>query len=551
MEKLFGGLVAQFSEFYKSLGPTKRMAIIASAVIVVFTLGTVIFMASGKDYAPLFVNIPSEQVATVVEKLNAKNIPFQFRDEGKTIAIPRDLLHATQMTLMSEIASPKMGNIGFEMFEKQDFGMNSYAQKINFQRALQGELMRAINTLTAVKQSKVILAMPSKKTFLEETSAPTASVVVELHPGKELSADQVRGIRYLVANAVEGLDADRVSVLDERGKVLTRNGDGALGQTSEIHEMKQKVEGDLENRIESILGKVVGHTKVVAKVDATLNHKIITAVEESVDPEKTAIRSQQSEEESMDGARSSPTGVPGSRSNIPGAEDNAGGAVGFKQDVKKEVKTTNFEVPKTVKNIKEAAGNLERISVAVLVDGVSTTTKKEDGTTETKWAPRAKEELEKYESLVKSAVGFNANRGDFVKIESIQFQPEDFTESELLLTNLERKKLLHALFKWSLLGFSLALLFFVVVRPFMQWITDSFQDSVDDMLPRTIEELEELQAVDSSLPGMSSALPVLQESADPDKAEAELLKDRIMGLMSKDEEKASNAFGMWMVRKDG
>lgn len=551
MEKLFGGLIAQFSEFYRSLGPTKRMAIIASAVIVVFTVGTVIFMASGKDYAPLFVNIPSEQVATIVEKLNSKNIPFQFRDEGKTIAIPRDLLHATQMTLMSEIASPKMGSIGFEMFEKQDFGINSYAQKINFQRALQGELMRAINTLTAVKQSKVILAMPSKKTFLEENSAPSASVVVELHAGKELSADQVRGIRYLVANAVEGLDADRVNVLDERGKVLTRSGDGALGQSSEIHEMKQKVEGELENRIEAILGKVVGHTKVVAKVDATLNHKVVTAVEESVDPEKTAIRSQQSEEESMDGARSSPTGVPGSRSNIPGAEDNAGGAVGFKQDVKKEVKTTNFEVPKTVKNIREAAGNLERISVAVLVDGVATVTKKEDGTSETKWAPRSKEELEKYESLVKSAIGFNSGRGDFVKIESIQFQPEDFTESELLLTNLERKKLLHALFKWSLLGFSLALLFFVVVRPFMQWITDSFQDSVDDMLPRTIEELEELQAVDSSLPGMSSALPVLQESADPDKAEAELLKDRIMGLMSKDEEKASNAFGMWMVRKDG
>ena len=550
MEKLFGGLVAQFSQFYKSLGPTKRMAITASAVVVLATILIVGFMVSGKDYAPLLTNVPSEQVSTIVEKLNAKNVPFQLKDDGKTILVPRDLLHATQMTLMSEIASPKLGNIGLEIFEKQDFGINSYAQKINYQRAMQGELMRAINTLTAVKQSKVILALPNKKTFLEEGSQPSASVVVELHPGKELSPEQVRGIRFLVANAVESLDPDRVSVLDERGKVLTRNSDGALGQSSEIMEMKQKVEASLENRIESIIGKVVGHTKVVAKVDATLNHRVVTAVEESVDPEKTAIRSQQSEEESMDGARSSPTGVPGSRSNIPGAEDNAGGAVGFKQDVKKEIKTTNFEVPKTVKNIKESAGNLERVSVAVLVDGVVTTEKNEDGTVEQKWAPRSKEELEKYEALVKSAIGFNANRGDSVKIESIQFQEEDFVESNLLLTSLERKKLLHALFKWALLGFSLALIFFVVVRPFMQWITDSFQDSVDDMLPRTIEELEELQAVDSTLPGMSSALPVLQESTDPDKAESELLKDRILDLMQKDEEKASNAFGMWMVRKD-
>jgi flagellar M-ring protein FliF len=152
--------------------------------------------------------------------------------------------------------------------------------------------------------------------------------------------------------------------------------------------------------------------------------------------------------------------------------------------------------------------------------------------------------------LVKNAIGYSQQRGDSVKIENIQFISEDFTESDKILTSLERRKLVHALFKWALLGFSLALFFFIVVRPFMQWITDSFQDSVEDMLPRTIEELEELQSVDNTLPGMSSALPVLEESIDPDKAESELLKDRIMNIMQGDEEKAQNAFGMWLVRKD-
>ncbi len=151
---------------------------------------------------------------------------------------------------------------------------------------------------------------------------------------------------------------------------------------------------------------------------------------------------------------------------------------------------------------------------------------------------------------MKNAIGFNQQRGDSVKIENIQFISEDFTESDKILTSLERRKLVHALFKWALLGFSLALFFFIVVRPFMQWITDSFQDSVEDMLPRTIEELEELQSVDNTLPGMSSALPVLEESIEPDKAESELLKDRIMSIMQSDEEKAQNAFGMWLVRKD-
>lgn len=548
MNKIFGGLVVQFREFFKNLGPTKRLSVITVTVIAAIALLTMLFMASGKDYVPLFTNIPTDQVSMIVAKLNEKNIPFQLRDGGKTVAIPKELLHSTQMALMSEIGSPKMGSIGLEIFDKQDFGMNSYAQKINYQRALQGELMRAINTLTAVKQSKVILALPNKKTFLEEGGSPTASVVVELHQGKELAPEQVRGIRYLVANAVEGLDADKVTVLDERGKVLNRQENGLTGGSNDLLDLKAKIEGDLEDRIQDILSKVVGHAKVVAKVDATLNHRVVSSVEESVDPDKTAVRSQQSEEESLDGSRTNPSGVPGSRSNLPGAEDQ--GTVGFKQDVKKEIKTTNYEVPKTVRNIREAAGGLERVSVAVVVDGMAVTTTKEDGTTETKYQPRSAEELKKYEDLVKNAIGFNAARGDSVRIENMQFQPEDFSEANRLLTTLERKKLIHALFKWALLGFSLALFFFIVVRPFMQWITDSFQDSVEEMLPRTIEELEELQSVDNTLPGMSTALPVLQESIDPEKAESELLKDRIMATMSRDEEKAANAFGMWLVRKD-
>ncbi len=548
MGKIIGGIIVQFREFFKNLGPTKRLSVIAVSVIAVAALATMVLMATGRDYIPLFTNIPSEQVSHIIAKLKEKNIPFSLKDDGTTITIPKDLLHSTQMTLMSEMGSNKMGNIGLEIFDKQDFGMNSYAQKINYQRALQGELMRAINTLSAVKQSKVILALPNKKTFLEEGSPASASVVVELRQGKELTSDQIRGIRYLVANAVEGLDADKVTVLDERGKVLTRALDGATSGSSEIMELKKNIEGEYENRIEGILAKVVGQARVVAKVDATLNHRVIQSVEELVDPDKTAIRAQTSEEESLDGSRVNPTGVPGSRANLPGAED--AGQVSFRQDVKKEIKTTNYDVPKTVKNIKEAAGNVERISVAVVVDGINKTVTKEDGSQETKWTARSPEELQKYETLVKNAIGFNAARGDSVKIENIQFQPEDFSEAEKLLTNLERRKLLHALFKWALLGFSLALFFFIVVRPFMQWITDSFQDTVEEMLPRTIEELEELQSVDNTLPGMSTALPILQESIDPEKAESELLKDRIMNLMTQDEEKAASAFGMWLVRRD-
>ncbi|CAB4906658.1 unannotated protein [freshwater metagenome] len=522
---------------------------LAATAIVLLSVVFMLVMVSGTDFVPLLTNVPSDQTALIVDKLQSKNIPFKVQDGGKTIVVPKELLHSTQMALMSEMGSGKIGSIGLELFDKQDFGATSYAQRINYQRAIQGELMRAINTLDAVKRSKVMLALPAKKTFLEEGKPPTASVVVELHAGKTLSDDQVRGIMHLVANAVEGLEHEKVTVVDSRGKMLSKNSDPETAGNAQLAEQKTRMESDVEHRVEAILSRVVGQGKVIARVNAQLATRQIHTTEETVDPDRTALMSVQSEEESLDGSRTNPTGVPGARANLPGAGD--AGQVGFNQNVKKELKTQNYAVPKTVRNIKEAAGGLERLTIAVVVDGTTQIKKNADGDEEEVYVPRSPEELAKFETLVKNAIGFNESRGDSVKIENIQFTKEDFSESERMMTTLERKKLMNALLKWVLLALALGMFFFIVIRPFMRWITDSFQDSVEDMLPRTIEELEELQSVDTGLPGMSSALPVLEESLDPDKAESELLKERIMSLMDKDEEKAAGAFSLWLIRKDG
>ncbi|HAG90804.1 MAG TPA: flagellar M-ring protein FliF [Bdellovibrionales bacterium] len=548
MQKFFGHLVTQFREFFKTLTPVKRMSVMASGVVIVVAMAILSGVLMGTDHAPLFKDIPPDQLPLIVDQLQKRGINFKISEDSKTILIPAELIPSTQMALMTEIGGAKVGQVGLEIFDKQDFGTTSYAQKINYQRALQGELVRSINTLDAVKQSKVILALPPKKTFLEESGQPSASVVVEMHPGKNLTSEQVRGITFLVSSAVENMDADRVTVVDSRGKMLSSKYSADSAITGELLDLKRKVELNLSDRIEGILSKVVGAGKVIAKVDASLNAKSVVMTEEEVDPEATALRSSQTEEEVLDGARTNPTGVPGARANLPGADQN--GQVGFSQNVRKELKTSNFEVPKTVRNVKEAAGGVERLSVAVLVDGNMTSKKNDDGTSEDVWQPRSPEEMKKLEQIVKNAIGFNAARGDSVTIENIAFQSEDFTEAQKILTTLERKKLLHALMKWVLIGVSLVLFFFMVVRPFVRWITDSFQDTVEDMLPKTIEELEELQSVDNSLPGMSGALPVLEESIDPDKAESELLRERIVSIMEQDEEKAAGAFSLWLSRKD-
>lgn len=545
MGTFFNKLVQQAKEFYSNLSPMKRVSVITASFIISSALIVVGVIMSGRSYVPLFTNIPVEQLPVVIGKLNEKQIPYQTSDNGKTITVPPEFLHSTQMMLMSETGFAKIGQVGFELFDKDSFGTTNYVQKINYQRALQGELVRTINSLEAVKTSKVILALPPKKTFLEEGEAPSASVVVDVKDGKVLSLDQVRGIIHLVASAVEGLEPDKVTVVDSRGKVLSKNIVGGVAAASnEMTEFKLNRQHEIETRIEDILSKVVGQGKVIAKVNADVNFRQVSAVEEVVDPDRTAIKSIQTEEEKLRGNRTNTAGVPGARSNLPGAEDP--GAVGFKQDVDKELKTTNNEISKTVRNVKEPVGTIEKLSVAVLVDGNTAVSTGKDGKTIEKWSPRTAEEMAKYEGIVRSAIGFDEKRGDSVKIENIKFQREDFTESDRLLNALERKKLVSYLIKWGVIALSFGLFFFVVVRPFMRWITESFSESVEDMLPKTIEELEDLQKVDNTLPGMGGALPMLEETIDPDKAESELLKERIINLIQADNKKAAYALNQWI-----
>lgn len=546
MKGMFSVLVAQLRDFFKSLTPIKRMSVIASSAVAIAAIVTIALMSVRKDYVPLIKDIDPAETSSVINVLETKKIPYQIVDSGRTILVPHSFLPSSQMLIMSEVGSEKLSQ-GLELFDKQSFGTTTYEQRIKYQRALQGELIRSISTLESISRAKVILAIPEKKVFSDEASTPTASVVVELHPGKTLSEDQVRGITYLVSNSVENLKAENVSVVDSRGKVLSKKTDDALGNSAELMDSRRKIENYFQERIESILSKVVGEGKVIARVSADLNNKQISKMEESVDPDKTAIKSSQTDQESVEGNRSNPTGVAGARAQLPGASEN--GNVTFNQDVKKEQKSVTYEVPKTVTNIVESAGSISRLSIAVVVDGVVKTVNANGKETQ-QWQPRPAEEMARIETIVKNAIGFSDQRGDSVKIESFQFAKEDFSSVEEISSEIYRQKMIRFALSWVIAIIGLILVYLFVIRPFTGWLTDSFQESIDDMLPKTIEELEELQSVDTRLPGMSTVVPVLDAPIDPEKAESEILKERILSMVQDDEEKASGAFSLWLVRRD-
>jgi flagellar M-ring protein FliF len=544
---LFSVLGKQLKDFYTSLTPVKRMSVLASLVVMIAAIMTISLMAGKQDYVVLLKEVSPEQVSSVVNVLENKKIAYQLVDSGKSVLVPRSLLASTQMVIMSEIGSDNMGQ-GLELFDKQNFGTTNYEQRIRYQRALQGELVRSINTIDSISRSKVILALPEKKVFMDEGGQPTASVVVELYPGKSLSEEQVRGITFLVSNAVENMKAENVSVVDSRGKVLSKKSDSSMADSGEMMDARKKIETHYQERVESILTRVVGDGKVIARVSAEINTKKVSFTEETVDADKTAIKSTHSQQESVEGTRSNPAQAAGARANLPGG-DAAGATVAFNQDVKKEDKTVNYEVPKTIRNVQEQAGGVTRISIAVLVDGVVTPVKEGDKTVD-KWQPRSAEEIKRFEAIVKSAIGFDEKRGDSVKIESFQFAQADFSAVDKVSSEMYRQKMIRFILSWVLAALGLVLIYLFVIRPFTSWVTDSFHESMEDILPKTIEELEELQSVDSRLPGMSSALPILETPIDPEKAESEVLKDKIMNIMNEDSEKAGGAFSLWLVRRD-
>jgi flagellar M-ring protein FliF len=294
-----------------------------------------------------------------------------FRVDGETLLFPEDKLNDYRM-LLSQEGLPSNGvSVGWEKFDDRSFGMTDFDQRVSKLRAIQGELARSINKLEPVDSSRVHIVIPDAAIFQQDRKPATASIMLRLKFGQKLNQKQVQGILHLVAKAVEGLDTQNIAIVDEVGNMLTRpdEDDGGLDKvTTAQREYQNRVEREFETNIREILGRVVGHDKVVAKVQADVDFKKIETTVQDVDPERTVVLGSQKNEQSSQGSGLNPTGVPGAKSNLPGErEDLAAG--GSSNSNKQSMETLNFDVKRTVSRIVEPVGSLKKISAAVLVDG--------------------------------------------------------------------------------------------------------------------------------------------------------------------------------------
>ena len=404
------GLVATITAWPLS----RKIALAAVTAVTIGLFALIIVQARTADYQLLYGNLAESDASAVVDWLKGQNVPFQLANNGHNILIPVKNVYETRLSLAA-MGLPQGGGVGFEIFDKQSFALTDFVQKVNYSRALQGELSRTIASLGPVETARVHLALPEKRLFKDQQKQATASVIIKLAPGKRLSDAQVEGIVHLVSSSIEGLDPGQVTVIDQNGNVLSRSGEkGLTGNLSpDLLEFQSQVEKRLEDRAQALLDKSLGAKNAMVRVSAKLDFAKTEKTEEKFDPEEPVIRSEQLSDEKSGSEITG--GVPGVQSNLEGNNNQAAGA---SPPSSRSQRTTNYEISKVVSKTINPVGTVSKLSVSVLVaDKVIPAKDKEPIKNE----PRSQAELKALETMVASALGLDTSRGDKIDVTSMPF----------------------------------------------------------------------------------------------------------------------------------
>ncbi len=472
-----------FIQTLGKLGPA-RLAMIA--VVGAGLLAFFVYLA-GRLSTPgmelLYADFQGSDAASIAKKLDDLKIPYKVDGSGTKIMVPQDQAGKLRMT-MAQAGLPSGGSIGYEIFDKgESFGATSFIQNINQLRALEGEMARTIGTLDGVQQAKVHLVMPKREMFARTENNATASVFLKLRSGVRLSSEQVSAIQHLLAASVPKLDPSQVAVIDDHGKLLAR-GMGSNSQeamSANADEKKQTYERKMARTIEDLVGRTVGYDKVRAEVTAELDFDRITTNSEIYDPEGQVIRSTQTVEDKGDASDRDPMEAVTVQNNVPGAAPESKGGSGpiTSNRTNRNEETVNYEISKTVKSHVREAGQVRRLSVAVLVDGIYTPDPKGGPQV---YSQRPKADVDQIASLVRSAVGFDAVRGDSIEVVNMRFaSPEgEFAAPPDLLLGMAREDLFR-IAEMLILGIVAILVILLVVRPLISRAFERSSESEDDM----------------------------------------------------------------------
>lgn len=469
---------------FNQLSAQQKLIGLVAAAALLAVLAAVWMWARQPSYAVLFSNLSDRDGGAVIAALQQQNVPYRFSEGGAAVLVPANQVHDARLRLASQ-GLPKGGSVGFELMESQKLGISQFAEQINYQRALEGELARSIQSLAAVQGARVHLAMPKQTGFLRDEQKPTASVLVNLYAGRSVDAGQVAGIVHLVSSSVPNLSADRVTVVDQNGNLLSALRDALHTAGLDPTQIKyvQEVEASYIRRIESILSPITGtgnvRAQVAADVDFSQAEQTAETYKPNGTPENASVRSQlNSESLSRDAG---PAGIPGALSNQPPAPASApittaagtttgqtttAAATAPPLNSRKE-STVNYELDKTIRHVRQPVGAVKRLSVAVVVNHKRIT----DAAGKPVAKPYSDAEMRQINDLAREAMGFNKERGDTLNIANTPFEAGQkpaaageapFWQDPSLVS------LAQDIGKYLVLGGLGAYLFFGVARPYVR-----------------------------------------------------------------------------------
>ncbi len=473
----------RFDQFSQLPNQKKLGLILAAAAVITLLVGAWLWSQT-PDYRVLYSNISDKDGGTIINALQQMNVPYKFAEGGDTILVAGNQVHETRLRLAGQ-GLPKGGLVGFEVMENQKFGSSQFLEQVNYQRALEGELARSVQSFSAVQSARVHLAIAKPSVFARDRQEPSVSVLLNLYPGRVLSIDQVSAIVHLVSSSIPNLPVKNVTVVDQNGNLLTTQNDTKpdTGFDAKQLEYIQEIENSYTRRIESILTPITGADNVRAQVTADLDFSRIQRAEETYRPNNTetdaaSIRSEQTSESISTGSNIE-GGIPGALTNRPpepaiapieiaeeGAEEGElnEDKEPLPTDHRKE-STINYEVDKTIQHIHQSTGNIKRLSAAVVINYRSNTDEEGNITQ----VPLSNEEIAEINNLVKQAMGFNEQRGDTLTVTNNLFTIDDEVINEMPFWKEPDTILLAKEIGKQLLIAAIVLFFLLkILRPFLK-----------------------------------------------------------------------------------
>ncbi len=489
--------VSQILLLLKAMPAAKKLSMLVVVTLVIAGFVVLFVLANRVDYQVLFNNVTPQDAGAIIEELKKKNVPYKIEGNGTLIMVPAENVYDLRLSLVSK-GFPKEGSVGFEIFDKTDFKTTRFVQELNYRRALQGELARTIGRFKEVDSARVFIVLPKESLFVAEEKSPSASIQLDLR--SNLPPEKLAGIIHLVASAVEGLDPERVTVVDTRGRVIFKGGSNAatsgLLSTMQL-DYKTKIETGIRSNVQSMLEGIVGAGKAIVRVNVEIDFNKITLNEEEFDPSSTVVRSKrdisessrESENEGENAAAAKATIINERAGVLPSENSTTSGKT--KKDT-----VTNYEINKITRATFKPAGTVTRLSVAAVLDGTYKSETAEDGSRQRIYIPRTAAEMAQFEAIVKSAMGYSEDREDQISVSSIPFSDSMGLEDQPAVQNFDVLQILNDSKKLLINIVLMILVFFLLIRPLLKSLKKMAYEPVfeNQQLQTAAEGVQQLPA---------------------------------------------------------